>query len=279
MVDTKIVSVVTKVVCERAGQSVTDEGQAVTVDVRVVKTVEVVIVTSVLEGIALAVVIEPEEAETSDEALGDCATGGGDATTEEDGMAGLLDDPGMSGALDGLDAGKLDLTGRLEGVMTAGVEDGVTETATEEDGGRTGLLDDPGMDGTLEGLDAGKLNLTGKLEGVMTTGAEDGVIDAAEEEAGRIGLLDDPGMNGALDGLDAGELDFGRAEVEGVALLDWTGVDGATGAELGTIGLLEDDGIAELESRGLVEVVTLITTLDDVGLGAEVGAGVDVVHD
>jgi hypothetical protein len=66
-----MVSVVTKVVCERAGQSVTDEGQAVIVDVRVVKTVEVVIATSVLEGTGLADVMEPEEAETSDEALGD----------------------------------------------------------------------------------------------------------------------------------------------------------------------------------------------------------------
>ena len=108
MVDTKIVSVVTNVVCERTGQSVTDEGQAVTVDVRVVKTVEVVIVTSALEGIALAVVIEPEEAETSDEALGDCTIGGGDATTEDDGITGLLDDPGMNGTLEGLDAGVLD---------------------------------------------------------------------------------------------------------------------------------------------------------------------------
>lgn len=56
-------------------------------------------------------------------------------------------------------------------------------------------------------------------------------------------------------------------------------MDGATGAELGTIGLLEDDGIAELESRGLVEVVTLVTALDGVGVGVGVDVGVTVVHD
>lgn len=66
-----MVSVVTKVVCERAGQSVTDEGQAVMVDVRVVKMVEVVIATSVLEATGVADVMEPEEAKTSDEPLGD----------------------------------------------------------------------------------------------------------------------------------------------------------------------------------------------------------------
>lgn len=41
------------------------------------------------------------------------------------------------------------------------------------------------------------------------------------------------------------------------------------------MGLLEDDGIAELESRGLEEVVTLVTALDGVG----VGVGVTVVQD
>jgi len=42
VVETAIVSVVTKVVFDRAGQSVTEDGQAVIVAVRVLKTVEVV---------------------------------------------------------------------------------------------------------------------------------------------------------------------------------------------------------------------------------------------
>jgi hypothetical protein len=47
VVETTTVSVVTKVVCSDAGQLVTVEGQAVIVDVRVLRTVEVVLLPSV----------------------------------------------------------------------------------------------------------------------------------------------------------------------------------------------------------------------------------------
>ena len=63
-------------------------------------------------------------------------------TEEEDGTTGLLDDPGINGTLEGLDAGELDCSAGVEGVALldrTGV-DGVTEAEL----GTIGLLDDNG---------------------------------------------------------------------------------------------------------------------------------------
>jgi hypothetical protein len=65
VVETTTVSVVTKVVCSEAGQSVTVEGQAVIVAVRVLRTVDVVLLPSVSvawEGsVVVARVVDREE--------------------------------------------------------------------------------------------------------------------------------------------------------------------------------------------------------------------------
>lgn len=117
VVETAIVSVVTKVVLSDAGQSVTDDGQAVMVAVLVVKTVEVV-------------------------------NAGGVAVEDGD------DPPGAEEGIDELDESSVveDCTGSDEevadGTADEGVADGITDDGTDDDGGADGLAkgDDDGTD-------------------------------------------------------------------------------------------------------------------------------------
>lgn len=259
--DTITVSVVTKVVRDRAGQSVTVEGQAVMVDVRVLYIVEVVMVTLSLEATAVDGVVEP---------LGTVADEDDTVATAEgdEGMTCTLDDPEITGTPVELNSGAVDLE------VTA-AEDGDTETAIEEDEMIRGVLDGLEMIGTLVGDQIGELDWGTRLEGIALLGSK-GVEDFTQGELGLIGRLE---------GDDTATLDTrGAEEALGVAVVaatdgDGVGVDDGltegelTARELGMTGRLEGDGVATLDDTGTDEAlgVVILAEPDEAGVGTDDG--------
>ncbi|GAD92971.1 hypothetical protein PVAR5_1570 [Paecilomyces variotii No. 5] len=175
--------------------------------------VEVVIATTPLEAVALAVVIESEEAdgkETGDDSTVEVhvvevtvekeRTG---STTGDERVTEMLDAPGATGIPVDLETGKVDCTVRLICGEVLAVEEGDAKATSEEDKGRTGTLDDPGITRMLVDLENGEVDCS---TGPVCGNPVEGVPEATAEEERMNGMLDDAGITGTLDDFDAGKV-------------------------------------------------------------------------